>query len=165
MNSSNPVTSRASHPPFSTTDISGAVGPSLHRPARSLLVIWGLLLLGGFALARCLEPDPRGFGTHQRLGLPPCTFRLLSNLPCPGCGMTTSFAHFTRGNFVQSARSNVGGALLAAFCAALVPWCWVSALRGRLSIVSAPAKTLAIVLVLIAVVTLSQWILRLFAIS
>lgn len=147
------------------TDISGAVGPPLQRPARSLLVIWGLLLLGGFVLARWLEPDPRGFGTHQRLGLPPCTFRLLSGLPCPGCGMTTSFAHFSRGNFAQSVHANVGGALLAAFCAALLPWCWISAVRGKMSFIPAPAKTLTIVLVVIAVITLAQWLLRIFGIS
>jgi hypothetical protein len=146
-------------------DISGAVRPPLHRPARSLLVIWGLLLLGGFALARTLDPDPRGFGTHQRLGLPPCTFRQLSNLPCPGCGMTTSFAHFTRGNLIQSVRSNVGGAMLAAFCAALVPWCLVSAFCGRPAVVASPAKTLSIVLSVIAVVTLTQWLFRVFPIS
>ena len=31
-------------------------------------------LLGLVVLARRLEPDPRGFGTHTQLGLRPCSF-------------------------------------------------------------------------------------------
>ena len=71
----------------------------LARAGRLLLVVWSVILLAGFALAARLEPDPRGFGTHQRLGLPPCTFQSMFNIPCPSCGMTTSFANVVRGRF------------------------------------------------------------------
>ena len=36
----------------------------------------GLAVLLG--VARALEPSPQGRGTHQQLGLPPCTFEVLS---------------------------------------------------------------------------------------
>ena len=52
--------------------------------------------LGVLAVARVLHPDPRGFGTHTQLGLPPCAFHALTGLPCPTCGLTTSFAYMAR---------------------------------------------------------------------
>lgn len=46
-------------------------GYPLRPVGRWLVATTCLLLLAGFGLARSLEPDPRGYGTHQRLGLPP----------------------------------------------------------------------------------------------
>ncbi|NBO19844.1 MAG: DUF2752 domain-containing protein, partial [Proteobacteria bacterium] len=53
----------------------------------------------GLSNVRWLTPDARGLGTHEQLGLPPCGFYLWYGLPCPSCGMTTSWPHFlTRQN-------------------------------------------------------------------
>ncbi len=81
------------------------------RPAWavSCLVAASLAVIGGFVMAYRLEPDPRGFGTHQRLGLPPCTIRAVFGIPCPSCGMTTSFANITKGRWREAARANVAG--------------------------------------------------------
>ena len=38
---------------------------------------------------------------HQ-LGLVPCQFLARTGLPCPTCGMTTSFSWFVRGNLLAS---------------------------------------------------------------
>ncbi len=43
-------------------------------------------------VARWLTPDAAGFGTHRQLGLGACTFLVLTGLPCPMCGATTTFA-------------------------------------------------------------------------
>ncbi|MBS0265172.1 MAG: DUF2752 domain-containing protein [Planctomycetes bacterium] len=136
-------------------------GYPVGRSSRWLLVCWSLFLIAGFSLSLHLDPDPRGFGTHQRLGLPPCTFRALLDIPCPGCGMTTSFSHFVRGNLVQAARANIGGALLALCCAVQIPWCWWSALRGRLWYVEDPTRSLLILITVVASVALVNWIFRL----
>ena len=132
----------------------------MRRVGRGLLVLVSLLLIAGFGLALSLEPDPRGFGTHQRLGLPPCTFIAIFDIPCPSCGMTTSFANFTRGRFVAAADANVAGLLLAGVCFVLIPWCWASAWNGRLWKVDRPDRTALAVLITICGVCLLQWIVR-----
>jgi len=65
---------------------------------------FSLLLGGGFILLTSyfLSPDPRGYGTHQHLFLPPCPFRWLTHLPCPSCGLTTSFAYFAKGHWASA---------------------------------------------------------------
>lgn len=97
-----------------------------------------LALIGGFLVALLVTPDPRGYGTHQQFGLPPCTFRLLFGIHCPGCGMTTCFAHFVRGQFVEATRANLAGVVLAMTSALLIPWCLYSAAIGRTWKVSDP---------------------------
>lgn len=44
-------------------------------------------------IAVYLEPETKGFGTHQQLGLGGCTVLTMSGYPCPMCGMTTTFTH------------------------------------------------------------------------
>jgi hypothetical protein len=128
---------------------------------RTALAVWSLVLLGGFALAHRLEPDPRGYGTHQRLGLPACTLQTLFGVRCPSCGMTTSFAHFTRGRFVEAAGANSAGLLLALGSALGVPWCWASALCGRLLMVVRPDSTLFWTLLIVSGACLLDWLVRL----
>ena len=106
---------------------------------RAALVGIAVVLVGFFAVALWLSPDPRGFGTHQQLGLPPCSFRLLFGRPCPSCGMTTCFTHFVRAEFVQAAQANFAGVVIASTCVLLIPWCVWSAVIGRYWLVSDPA--------------------------
>src|SRR5690606_7505328 len=63
-------------------------------------------------LARALVPSPSGFGTHTQLGLPPCAFRAIFDLPCPTCGMTTAFAHMARGELARGFRAHALGSVL-----------------------------------------------------
>jgi hypothetical protein len=71
-------------------------------------------------IAAELTPNALGLGTHRGLGLPECGFLLRTGLPCPSCGMTTSFAWFIRGNFIASIYVQPMGALLAAWAGAWI---------------------------------------------
>jgi hypothetical protein len=121
----------------------------------------GLLVL--LAAAALLRPDPRGLGTHQQFGLPPCTFRFLFGRRCPSCGMTTSWACLVRGELLDAFRANVGGTLLAALALVGVPWLAGSAARGRWLVWAPNSLTAAWVGSVILLVTLIDWAVRLAA--
>lgn len=128
---------------------------------RATLLGIALFLIAGFAVALRLSPDPRGFGTHQQLGLPPCASTLVFGFPCPGCGMTTCFSHFVRGQFVAAARANLAGAVLAAVCVLLIPWCLWSALRGRLWMVADPVSFAGSLVISLSGLAVLFWAVRL----
>lgn len=84
--------------------------------------------------ARALEPSPTGLGTHQALGFPPCGFLVYFERPCPGCGLTTAFAHLARFELGSALKANAAGAYLFALNLGLIPLGLFGALRGtRLS--------------------------------
>ncbi len=81
--------------------------------------------------ARKLEPDQRGYGTHEQLGLTPCFFQQWTGHICPACGTTTAWAHALRGDLRQAASANLGGALLCGVALVAVPWLLATAIVGR----------------------------------
>ena len=136
-------------------------GRPLRGRGRVLLALWSLLLLAGFTLALCLPPDPQGYGTHQQLGLPPCTFLYVFNIPCPSCGMTTCFAHFVRGQWVAAFRANAAGVLLACVCLVQIPWAVASAWTGRLLGLEQPETVAIAVLLVLIAASLLNWCAKL----
>lgn len=136
-------------------------GRPLSLGVRVGMLVASLLLTSGFLLARSLNPDPRGFGTHQQLGLPECTFKILWNRPCPGCGMTTSFAHLVRGHLWAATRSNPAGVLLGAVCLIMVPWLCLCAWQGSTLGVDYPLETLIGLLAAVSGTSLIVWVQRL----
>lgn len=112
------------------------------------------------AIARCLVPDVRGFGTHEQLGLPACAFRVFTHVPCPGCGLTTAFAHMVRGEVLASFAASPVGALACVLTCLSVPLASFGALRGwSLSEACARLHVERIGLSL-AVIGLAQWLAR-----
>ena len=86
----------------------------------------GLALLG-----LLLEPDPRGFGTHEKLGLRPCMPMELWNVPCPGCGVTTSVTHAVRGDLLGSLAVQPFGLVVVLSVLIFLGWALTGHLRGR----------------------------------
>lgn len=120
-----------------------------------LIVVCGFV--AGFWLAATLTPDPRGFGTHQSLGLPPCSFRLLFGIHCPSCGGTTAFAHFMRGEWWSAFNSNMSAFGLALVCAISIPWGIASVIRGRLWRIQNPFVVFLWITAVLGGIALLQW--------
>lgn len=85
------------------------------------------------AIAWRLEPAAEGVGTHQQLGLPACGWMAGMNLPCPSCGMTTSFSRAVRGDLLGAVQAQPMGALLAIAAAVAVVVALFTAATGSRS--------------------------------
>lgn len=134
--------------------------PSPSSPWTTRLV-WIALAAGAWpvlAIARWLSPDARGFGTHEQLGLEPCRFEAVTHIPCPGCGLTTSFAAMAHGHPLDAfAAHPMGPALFALtlFVALFAPFAVARpypllTLLGRRETSAALGVTLALGLVTLA---------------
>ncbi len=67
-----------------------------------------------FILAATLEPATGGYGTHEQLGGPPCSFLVRTGWPCPSCGMTTSLSATAHGWIALGWRAQPFGVVLFA---------------------------------------------------
>jgi hypothetical protein len=106
-----------------------AAGRSIEHGFVLATALSGPVFLLAFGL--WLSPDPRGFGTHEKLGLPPCMFMKWFHLPCPGCGVTTSVALAAHGRILESAKTQPFGLLVALAIPAAAIWAIAGHLRGR----------------------------------
>jgi hypothetical protein len=103
------------------------------RPREHWLVLLAALAapLGLVALGRLLEPDARGWGTHEQLGFRPCWPMTHWNVPCPGCGVTTALALAARGQPLGSLRTQPFGLVLLGAALATALWALAGQARGR----------------------------------
>jgi hypothetical protein len=115
-------------------------------PVRIVLVVFALMFAVVLGIAIKLDPYRNGRtwtqATHTQLGLPPCSFYMVTGIPCPSCGMTTSFSLLMHGDVLNSLRANWVGTSLATFCVLFIPWSIGSALRSRVLIVQSVEITL-----------------------
>ena len=100
----------------------------LTRPSGLALAVPVLAVL---AVAAVLEPRTGGFGTHQQLGIPPCSMLVETGWPCPTCGMTTSMAYAVRGHMILSMHAHPFGPVLAILMAGAGLAGLAQALSGR----------------------------------
>src|SRR5438874_12668882 len=92
--------------------------PSVQRvtvplSGRATALAVSLAMLSVLIIAVLLPPNPQGIGTHRAMGFQRCEFMARTGLPCPSCGMTTSFAWFVRGNWLASIYVQPMGFVLA----------------------------------------------------
>jgi hypothetical protein len=139
---------------------SGA-GDPLGWPTRCVLLVATSGVIGLLGLARKLEPDPRGFGTHVQLGLRSCSFLRMTGRPCPTCGMTTSFAWVVRGRLDRGWQANPAGCVLALLSLPLAAWLCGSAVMNRPAGFSTLSRPLFFLLVGTVVLSLACWFVRL----
>jgi hypothetical protein len=98
---------------------------------RLLAVAISLACLAVLVTAALLTPNPNGFGTHEQMGFAACSWLNIFGIPCPFCGMTTSFAWFVRGNIAASLWVQPMGTLLAWIAVASVWGGLYIAVTGR----------------------------------
>jgi hypothetical protein len=98
---------------------------------RAAALLIGLSCLAVLIIALSLRPSPTGVGTHTRLGFQHCAFLDRTGLPCPSCGMTTSFAWFARGNLLASVYVQPMGFVLAVLTTATAWTGFYVALTGK----------------------------------
>lgn len=128
-------------------------------------VAW--LLSGGCAcavlgLSGTLGPEAAGQGAAVQLGLPACGFRTLTGIPCPGCGLTTSFVHLTHGEWVDAAFANPLGVPLWLLAIGAVPVSVWAAVRGvPVSAVGRRVEVRALAS-LLCVALFTSWLTRVF---
>jgi len=99
-----------------------------HWALLALSLATTLLLL---TLTLFTTPDPRGFGTHEQLGLPPCRSIEWLGFPCPGCGITTSISLLLHGDLRASLATQPFGLIATLLLAAFAAWGPLAALAGR----------------------------------
>lgn len=96
--------------PFVIPLAAGPVAPWLDRLVASLVAGLGVasvLLLWG------TEPAAAGHGTHEQLGLSPCSWPRVHGGPCPTCGCTTAASLVIHGRLVAAVAVQPFGAVVA----------------------------------------------------
>jgi hypothetical protein len=129
---------------------------------RGFLVAMAAAMALVFFLATRVQPyaddgTPLRMASHKSLGMPACRFQEMTGLPCPSCGMTTSFALLVRGDVINSLRANWVGTGLAVFCLLFIPWSLVSVARGRFLWVRNVEGALAFLVGAFTVLMLGRW--------
>jgi len=77
----------------------------------------GALALAGFW---AVTPTPEGISISGHVLAAPCLFKVVTGMPCPGCGMTRSVAYSLHGHPLQALSFHWFGPLAAAFIVLLI---------------------------------------------
>ena len=88
---------------------------ALRRIVGAIVFVAVACLIG---TAAWLTPAGAGHGTHEQLGLPPCSSMMFTGKPCATCGYTTAFSHVAHGQLISAMIVQPAGALFAMVVAA-----------------------------------------------
>jgi hypothetical protein len=154
----------ASLQPVEESERPASVIPVVDGWVRRALLAIALGLLVVFGIAAWLNPydengEPRRKETHLQLGLPPCTFSRVTGVPCPSCGMTTSFALLVHGDVLNSLRANAVGTLLAGFCLLIIPWSLACSLWRRSFFILSFERALTWIVIVFVSLLLARWVI------
>jgi hypothetical protein len=140
------------------SESSSQIRRALTRKQRVFTLLLAVGIVVVFGIAVWLKPDPRGFGTHQQLGLQPCVFQSMTGVNCPHCGLTTSFSWIVRGQFLRSIRANPAGLILASASFVVLLW----SIRGSFVITHEPGRDLLVGFGIWVLLSIVIWLYRLY---
>ena len=90
-------------------------------------LILPLICLAALGLSLALDPD------RPTMGIELCPMKAASGLPCPGCGITRSMVHCSRGDFPGAFRHHpLGPAMWLAAIIGASSIAWPGRMRSRL---------------------------------
>lgn len=128
--------------------------------SRIIWFILGALPLAVIATATTLMPSAEGHGTHTQLGLPPCGFLESTGLPCPGCGLTTSFSHMVRFDWAGASSANAFGVALFLVSFFTIPVSFYAMVKGLPVIATMEKLQFEKVVVALAISSTVVWCVR-----
>ncbi len=129
-------------------------GRWVDRLAAVLLVGLGIFFV---VLLATIEPDARGHGTHEQLGMEPCSWPQVWGKPCPTCGVTTAATLLVHLRPVDAVVAQPFGAFLAAvgiLVAGIAAW---SLVRGESFVARIALLPYGRVLAAAVVLFLASW--------
>jgi hypothetical protein len=129
-------------------------------------IVWFVLFAVPLAVvitAALLTPAAAGHGTHTQLGLPPCGFLVFTGYPCPGCGLTTAFAHMVRLQLFGAWHANPFGIVLFLCTAATIPVAVAGFVRGWSVVATLDKLHAEKIAIGLSLLSLSVWIIRVAA--
>lgn len=104
---------------------------TLRSPGHRRLVLAAALVpVAMIGVVLALEPDARGYGTHEQLGLPACGAREWFGIPCPACGCTTAVTRLWSGDGFGAFMTQPFGFFLGLLLPALAAWVLWIHVRG-----------------------------------
>ncbi len=129
---------------------------------RAILVVltvpWIVVLIVALSLNPYEENgEARKLGTHQQLGLPECTFKVMVGVPCPSCGMTTSFSLMMHADVWNSMKANFAGTALVTFGLLFIPWAFASAFFGRFVFIRSIEMVIFRLAIIFLVLLFGRW--------
>lgn len=95
--------------PFTVPVSAGPVSPWVDRTAAAFVVAVAAAVT---TLLLTVDPDPRGYGTHEGLGMSKCGFPSHYGFPCPTCGCTTAACLVVHGRPIAALVAQPFGAVL-----------------------------------------------------
>lgn len=104
------------------------------KSTKLLRVRGGVIAAACWALvvtATMLTPQQGGYGTHEQLGLPPCSTLARTGYPCPSCGLTTAVSAAAHGQVITAVRAQPFGLVIFAAAVLLGVAATVEFVSGR----------------------------------
>ncbi|MFQ5505999.1 MAG: DUF2752 domain-containing protein [Planctomycetota bacterium] len=137
---------------------SGDYARPMSAGERVLLVLLLCTVATVFVALASVEPDPRGYGTHERFGLAPCSWPVLYDMPCPTCGVTTAVSLLLHLRPVEAVLTQPFGVLTAMLGFVFLGLGSLHFWRGESLLARAAALPMAWVLGGILISLLASWI-------